>query len=116
MQTTIRLFDLLQKRALVTRASARSLESQLAGTKVSNNGSLDIALDFQGIEAVTPSFVDEILGVVMEAGTRSAAKSLRVTFIHPPTRLSSKFSAIARARGVVIEEIDGAWSIAQKSA
>lgn len=115
MLTTIRLFDLLQKKALVTRESARSLQSQFDGTKASN-GLLDIALDFQGIEAVTPSFVDEILGVVMDAAARGAAKSLRVAFIHPPTRLSSKFSAIARARGVMIEEIDGTWSIAQKSA
>lgn len=114
MRNNIQLFDALHRKVLVTRESARSLESQIKGSEV-RDGVLDVVLDFAGIEAVTPSFVDEILGVIIETSEPNGATSpgVRVTFTHPPTQLSSKFLAIARARGVTLEEIDGAWLIAR---
>ncbi len=71
-----------------------------------------MTLDFAGVDAVTPSFVDEILAIVEDAIARRREVSLRLVFLHPPTRLSSKFAAIGRARALEIAEApDGEWII-----
>ena len=101
-------FDLLGKRALITRESARAIQAALMQAW----GQEEVWLDFAGIEAVTPSFVDEILRAVGEAVERTKPDPVHLVFLNPPTRLSSKFAALARARHLMIEErSDGAWVI-----
>jgi hypothetical protein len=106
---TIKIYDLLRKRALVTRESARAIKDLLVAPLDPNGGAL--ALDFSGIEAVTPSFVDEIITVLGEAAS-VGRKGLRVVFLNPPTRLSGKFLAIARRHGLhMVESLPGTWTI-----
>jgi hypothetical protein len=106
----MRVFDLLPRRVLVTRESARSIAVPLALALERGQG--EIALDFSGIEAVTPSFVDEVLNVVDESRGSGDRASLRVRLLNPPTRLSRKFSAVGRGHGLRISEsADGAWTI-----
>jgi hypothetical protein len=70
----------------------------------------DIILDFEGVEAVSPSFVDETVAVVEEFLQSIESSGSRILFVHPPTRLSAKFQAIARGHDLVIAELDdGAW-------
>lgn len=79
------------------------------------DGSLE--LDFAGVDAVTPSFVDELLELIDKAvGKRNTdlGTHLDVFIVNPPTRLSSKFSAVGRARGYeVSESTHGRWLMAR---
>lgn len=109
------MHDLLQKRALITRDSAKPIRQALAGSDIAVAD--DVALDFSGIDAVTPSFVDEVLAILEEALRRTKRGELRLLLVNPPTRLSAKFSAVARARGLQISESeDGAWAVTAASA
>ena len=106
----------MQRRVLVTRDSARQLG--LALERLSPAAEDDsITLDFEGIEAMTPSFVDELLGVIDHVIANPGRQPHRLVLSHAPTRLSEKFIAIARARNVNIAEVgEDSWSITQLSA
>ena len=97
----IKVHDLLRRRALVTRESAAPLRSALEAIDIALD---ELVLDFSGIDAVTPSFVDEVLAVVEGVLKQRKADSSRVRVINPPTRLSAKFLAVGRARGLHIHE------------
>ena len=78
-----------------------------------NQGASEVFLVFKGVHAVTPSFVNELLSVLDELTVRTTTTGTRlITFLNPPTRLSAKFAAIARAHELGITEVDnGAWAI-----
>ena len=107
---TVKVHDLLRKRALVTRESANPIRQALAGTDVA--AAREAVLDFSGVDAVTPSFVDELLAILDEALRRTEHEQFRLLLVNPPTRLSAKFLAVARARGLQISESDnGTWMV-----
>jgi hypothetical protein len=107
---SLTVYDLLRKRALVTRQSARTIGDAVA--RAFEVGGGEVVLDFSGIDAVTPSFVDEALGSIEDMMSVSDGNRLRLVFVNLPTRLSAKFAAIGRARGLEISESDsGAWII-----
>ena len=54
---------------------------------------------------MTPSFLDELLGAIEEFEATHDGK-IEVVFLHPPTRLSSKFAAVGRARGYDVAETE----------
>src|SRR3972149_1615403 len=91
----VRVFDLFKKRALVTRESARAFQSVLQ--PLFREGKSEFVLDFAGVEAVTPSFVDELIGLVEESLSNKQQQQVRILFLHAPPRLSEKFAAVARA-------------------
>lgn len=103
--TTLRVVDLLQRRALVTRESARPIGGAILGAKHADTR--EVTLDFSGVDAVAPSFVDELLATIEAIFRGARGDDFRLLLRNPPTRLSSKFSAIARARGLQIRETDG---------
>lgn len=104
----IRVYDILHKRALITRGSVEAIRQALSRGEAGT----PLTLDFSGIDAVTPSFVDELLALLDEFLSEQG----QIIFLSPPTRLSAKFSAIARARGLDIVESDGnAWFITSAS-
>jgi hypothetical protein len=106
--TSIRIFDLIGKKALVTRDSANVLREFLR-THIHENV---VKLDFDGIDAVTPSFVDEVLAVIDETFRTRGHSEFRVQFLNPPTRLSSKFLAIGKGRGLDVQEAeDHSWTL-----
>jgi len=113
--TELRLHDLLHRRVLVTRESARSLEAFLSS-------SLDLALpeiriDFAGVEGVTPSFIDELLGVLKGATASASANGRRFVFANLPTRMSEKFAAIARGRNLTLRVGgDESWTFGARGA
>jgi len=109
---SVNVMQLLAKRVLVTRDSARTLQDALDAELA--RADREVAIDFEGVEGLTPSFVDELLQVIEESRKRSRHISgLRVVFLHPPTRLSGKFAAIGRAHGWLFEEAtDGSWVVA----
>lgn len=104
----LKVYDLLRKRALITRESAAKIGDALA--EAWDEGRLIV--DFAGVDAVTPSFVDEILTMVETVLRGKNQVDPAVIFVHPPTRLSAKFAAVGRAHQLnVIESEDGAWII-----
>lgn len=106
----IRVFQLIPRRVLVARGTAREIAAAIEDG-LGEAGSA-IELDFEGIEAVTPSFVDEVLGVIQAILDRKNLGLDRILVSHPPTRLSSKFEAVGRGRNLLVtEQDDGAWVI-----
>ena len=109
----IKVFDLAPKHVLVTRESARSLETYIAEALRTSPG--EITLDFSEIEGFAPSFLDEVMSILDENAS-PAHPLMKVTLASPPTRLSSKFVAIARSHGrSASEESSGAWTIGPSS-
>lgn len=108
--SAVRVFDLLTRRVLVARSSAREIASAIERALSEGDGAVE--LDFEGIEGVTPSFVDETLGVIQAILERTHIGLERIVVSHPPTRLSSKFKAIGRGRNLVLTETaEGTWVI-----
>jgi len=114
---TLRVHDVLKDRILVSRESARLLESALSSTMVSAGtageacGTMPVTVDFEGIEGIAPSFLDELLSVfesLIGMATDGVERCLIVA--NPPTRLSLKFEAIARGHGMAVRALpDGSW-------
>ena len=74
----------------------------------------EIAMDFTGVDGLTPSFLDETLTVIEECLDGTSDKQLLVKVMNPPTQLSSKFAAVARGHDLLIKESDsGAWIISR---
>lgn len=103
----MKIQEILGIKVLVTRESARSLGPILSQTE----GDEEIKLDLVGVEGITPSFLDEILGVIAQfLGMKHRDMSVRI--LHPPTRVSSKFMAVARGHDLLLnEQDDGSWLI-----
>ncbi len=102
----VRIADsLAQQKVLVTRVSARSLAEPLRSSVQPGDPRLE--LDFAGIEGLTPSFLDELLGMINDIVTPSGSPQLEILLLSPPTRLSSKFAAVGKARGYEVSELEG---------
>jgi hypothetical protein len=110
---TIAIRDHASTRVLVTRRSARDLAEPIR-EHLGTQAALD--LDFRGIEGVTPSFLDELLHVIEEQAAEAGVSLFQVTISNAPTRLSSKFEAVGRGHGLLVEEVaTGTWRIAAAS-
>ena len=104
----LKICDLIRKRALITRQSASAIGDALANSADERG----ITLDFAGVDAVTPSFIDEILAVLEDALKTKDRDTFQVIFLHSPTRLSTKFAAVGRAHRLEITESEeGTWII-----
>lgn len=109
MQSIIKVAELLKRKILVTRESAAILRQQIESAIRTES---EVILDFEGIEAVTPSFVDEIMGMIDDARAAAVQSIARATFRHTPTALSEKFVAIGRRHGAEISQSKGnTWEI-----
>ncbi len=111
---TLRMFDLMGKRILVARGSARAIQSNLAAALSEGDG--QVALDFFGIDGLASSFLDEILSVVEDCIQDTSHNQFRITVINSPTQLSSKFTAVGRGHGLSIRESgSGTWIISKSN-
>lgn len=110
----LRVKDVVPLRVLVTRESAHALEAAFNAALQEGLGELD--LDFSGIDGVTPSFLDELLAIWEKWLSNSRTIEPRIVISNSPTRLSSKFAAISRGRGMSIEEADARTWVLTKAA
>ncbi len=114
---TLRVKDVLKDRILVSRESAHLLEDALsammAPAKIPGNpsGTTSVAVDFEGIEGIAPSFLDELLSIFESIiGSETNARERCLVVANPPNRLSLKFEAIARGHGMSVRALpDGSW-------
>lgn len=106
---SVKIAELLKRKILVTRESAGVLRKQIESAIKTES---EVILDFTGIEAVTPSFVDEILGMIDDARIAAVRREARATFRRTPTSLSEKFVAIGRRHGARISQPNAdTWEI-----
>ena len=119
MKKSLRVHDILKERILISRESARRLEDAIraivADSRPSPDQHMEVSLiaDFEGVEGIAPSFMDELLRVIdsLFAGIGEQCV-LQLIIAHPPTRLSSKFEAIARSHAMTILQLsDGSWQL-----
>jgi hypothetical protein len=103
----MQVYDLYRRPVLVTRESAHALRELLAASRFDPRQTV---LDFAGVEAVTPSFFDELVGEIVDVlGDRAG---VTVSLVNFPTRLSTKYEAIARGRNITLgEPTPGRWDI-----
>ena len=114
---TLRIHDVLKERILVSRESARLLENAIKTMTVSEGkqgeacDTTPISVDFDGVEGMAPSFLDELLSVFESVIGPDADGCERCLIVaNPPTRLSLKFEAVARGHRMSIRALpDGSW-------
>ncbi len=114
---TLRVHDVLKDRVLVSRESARLLEDALrtamAGTTTPDHATCTtpVLVDFESVEGVAPSFLDELLSIFESLlGAEPTGGEQGLIVANPPTRLSLKFEAIARGHGMSVRELpNGSW-------
>ena len=100
----VKVYPLYKRRALVTRESASLLRDSVFAA----DGR--VALDLSGIEAITPSFIDQILLIVEESLERDSDR-LDVLLLNAPPGME-KLQPIGRAHHVsVAEDAKGNWTI-----
>ncbi|PKB64313.1 MAG: hypothetical protein BZY80_03220 [SAR202 cluster bacterium Io17-Chloro-G2] len=106
----INLFEIVGKRVLVTRESARSLETIVLTALVEGQG--EVELDFSGVDGLTPSFFDETLAILEESAVEGDESQFHILMTNPPTELSSKFAAVSRGHNLALDELEnGTWVI-----
>jgi hypothetical protein len=103
----------------VSRESARpiveAIREAIRAAEDSDEGETMVVVDFEGIAGIAPSFMDELLSAFDLNGRSRGAFSGSVIVANPPTRLSLKFEAIARAREMSISlRPDGSWLLVGK--
>lgn len=113
----LRVNDFLKDKILVSRESAHLLEDALrammAAVRAPGNpsGTTSMSVDFEGVEGIAPSFLDELLSIfesIIGSENNDCGRSLIVA--NPPTRLSLKFQAVARGHGMSVRALpDGSW-------
>jgi len=113
---TIRVNDILKDRILVSRESARLLEDALKKTILCPalpGGETPVTVDFEGVEGMAPSFLDELLSAFESlVGKETNGQGRCLIVANPPTRLSLKFEAIARGHGMSVTALpDGSWRL-----
>ena len=118
---TLRVNDILKDRILVSRESARLLEDALRTTIASSAApesaasTMPVTVDFEGIEGIAPSFLDELISIFESIiGSETNIREWCLVVANPPTRLSLKFEAIARGHGMSVRALpDGAWCLTE---
>lgn len=87
---TLRMYERLKKRVLVTRGSARLIERDMSSAL--SKDEREVVLDFVRIEGVTPTFLDETLSILEEHISRANGRQFRIFIENSPTHLSSKYN------------------------
>ena len=108
--TSLNIHSLLPRHALTSRGSAREISEGIRDALSNGNGELE--LDFQDILGFSPSFFDELIGVVSYEAKVSGNPASRIILTNPPVPLTPKYKTICQGRGFQINETpDGNWLI-----
>jgi len=113
----LRVNDVLKDKILVSRESAHLLEDALsammaaARTPGNPSDTASVAVDFEAVEGIAPSFLDELLSIFESIiGSETNARKRCLVVMNPPTRLSLKFEGVARGHGMSVRAFpDGSW-------
>ena len=91
-----------QRQVATAGARHARLGSRVGGSFLAAeaNGSSPLVIDFDGIDGISPSIVDELLTMIAEMRAPGAQS---IVFANVPTRLSSKYSVLVKAHSKQIE-------------
>lgn len=117
MAARLRIRDLCADRLLLTRESARQIETRLrefmkdAASGRRECGCGGVVVDFDGVAVCAPSCADEFVFVFKDMVVACVDAGIpALTIANPPARLSSMLRAVGRGQGMTVEEqTDGSW-------
>ena len=98
----INLRQLSGKSSLLTRATADTIISCIG--ELEGSASTTIVLDLRGVIAITPSFLDQLVGGLKRLATARAMRPLSIRLLAMPTHASEKFAAVGRSHGLILQE------------
>ncbi len=100
--SVLKVRDILGMRALVSRQIARALKEHLASAVILEKQ--EVVLDFSGVEAVSPSFLDELFGVLEETLQAQGEPPTEIFLSNVPMSLSLKVETILRGHKIAVSE------------
>ncbi len=103
--TTVRIRDLLGRRILVTRDSARSIKPILAAAIDRAEHQLD--LDFTAIAGAAPSFLDEAMAVIDEITPVTDAQQTKLRLLNLTPQLWTNVVKAGKRHGLTLERQSG---------
>ena len=107
---SVRIYDLLKKRVLVSRGSARSVEGNLRAALDAGTGRATV--DFTSVAGIAPSFLDEVFHVVREYASQMGAAETSLVLSHAPPHLESKLRLLAKTHGFALNKgTDDDWVV-----
>ena len=110
--TSLYIHKLLPRHALTSRGSAREISQEIGDAL--RDGDEELELDFQDILGFSPSFFDELIGVVNDGAKISGHPAYRIVITNPPVPLTPKYKTICQGRGFRITETpSGQWLITE---
>ena len=100
--TPINLRQLSGKSSLLTRATAEAIISDIG--ELQGCASTTIVIDLTGVIAITPSFLDQLVGGLKRLAAARATLPLSIRLLAMPTHASEKFAAVGRSHGLILQE------------
>lgn len=100
--TTVKIHDILKRRVLVTRESAKVLKPILSAAVSRCEGKS--FLDFSGIAGVTPSFIDETLAIIEEVLQPQNGNLCELEMLNFPSQLSPQLLRAGKRHGLLIRK------------
>ena len=108
----ILMHELSGKSSLLTRETADQILSKIEVAQV-DSGS-PIVVDFNGVLAVTPSFLDQFPGGLKLMVSARHSDSITMRFLQVPTHASTKFVAVGRSHKMMLQEqSDREWLLVE---
>ena len=102
------LYKLSGKSGLLIRETADQALSKLDSGFL--EGDSPIEIDFSGVLAVSPSFMDQLIRGLRQMLSPDSARTMSFHLHRVPTQASEKFAAVGRAHGLALREItEGEW-------
>ncbi len=113
MMVAIPIRSVILTKALSSRPSARLLEPAVAEAALSS-GDLNLVFDLLDKLAMAPSFLDELIRIVVEQREPPESGVPRIELLNVPSRASPKFHAVCGSHGLALEEAaPGRWVISR---
>ena len=104
----VRVYSLFNRRALVTRGAAGVLRHNVLAA---GHRGEPLALDLSGIDAITPSFLDQLLFVVEES-LPSGAPPVKLLMLNSPPGFRDRMESIGRYHHLkVVSDAQGDWLV-----
>lgn len=114
MKSVFNLHDATKRRALSSRATARSIQPVVKAMLSNGNGDGSLTVDFANLAVVNPSFFDELLRVIKDSVPPDSAGTPVIDLTNTSAHQFARFRAVCRAHEMTTKEIaPGHWRISQ---
>lgn len=105
---TVQLYHMFNKRALVTRDAADALQGDVDESCLRGD---PLALDLEGIQSITPSFLDQLL-LMVESSLPNEDDAVNIVMLNSPPGLRDRLESIGRVHKLeVVSDDVGDWLV-----